>query len=339
LCFFILGECRCFFWISGAGTCFALKRRSIREYSIERVQRLLTPLIIGIILLTPIQAYYELIHKRMYSGTFLNFFSSGTLLEFAFIRVREIGLNPRIFGALGYHLWFLGFLFSFSIIAIPIYRWLNGENGSRFIEILVKIVNKRAGIFLWIIPLALTQIVLRPLFPGDHNWADFLYQFSFYVYGYLLFLDRRFLKALKKDWWLVLVFSLFSSVLILSNVSTSLTDPLLTPQSVIDPIIRWSVFSTNSWLWIILLLIFGMSYLDFNNNLLEYCKQATLPFFLIHHPVILFVAFYIVELNTIMVIKLLSVIGGSFIITLGIFELLLKRISILASLLGVKNNS
>jgi hypothetical protein len=280
-----------------------------------------------------------MIHKRMYFGTFLNFLSDGTLLEFVFNRVREIGLNPKIFGALGYHLWFLGFLFSFSLIAIPVYRWFNGENGSYFIEVLVKLVNKRAGIFLWIVPLALTQIVLRPFFPGGHNWADFLYQFLFFVYGYMLFLDQRFLKALKKDWWLVLVFSLFSSVLILSNVSTSLTDPLSAPQSMIDPIIRWSVFSINSWLWIILLLIFGMRYLDFDNNWLKYSKQATLPFFLIHHPIIIVIAFYVVQLNTSMVIKLLSVMVGSFIITLGIFELLIKRISILANLLGVKKGS
>ena len=101
-----------------------------------------------------------MVHKGMYFGTFLNFLSDGTLLEFIITRVRAISLNPKIFGALGYHLWFLGFLF--SLIAIPIYRWLNGENESRFIEILVKLVNKRVGIFLWVIPLVLTQIVLNP---------------------------------------------------------------------------------------------------------------------------------------------------------------------------------
>jgi hypothetical protein len=328
-----------FFMISGASTFFALKRRSNRQYSIERVQRLLIPFIIGSILLTPIQAYYEMIHKRLYFGTFLNFLSDGTILGFYFNRVRSVSFNPRIFGALGYHLWFLGFLFSFSLIAVPIYRWLNGENGSHFIEILVRLVNKRAGIFLWVIPLALTQIVLRPSFPDEHDWADFLFQFLFFVYGYILFLDQRFLKALKKNWWFILVFSFVSSVLILSKVSASMMDPLSAPPSMIDLLIKWGVFSINSWFWTISLLLFGMRYLDFINNWLKYGKQAIMPFFLIHQPVIIVIAFYVVQWDNSIVIKLLSVMGGSFLIILGIFELLIKRISILGNLLGVKRNT
>jgi len=325
-----------FFMISGASTFFALKRRSIRQYSVERVQRLLIPFIIGSILLTPIQAYYEMIHKRMYSGTFLNFLSGGTILEFYFSRLRT-GFNPRIFGAVGYHLWFLGFLFSFSLFATPIFRWLNGENGSRLVEILVRLVSRRGGIFLWVVPLALTQIAINPFFPDQQDWAFFLYYFLFFVYGYMLFLDQRFLRALKKDWWLILVLSLISSVLILSSVSASFIDPVLAPLSMVDLLIKWGVFSINSWFWIISLLLFGMRYLDFDNNLLKYGKQAIMPFFLIHHPVIIFLAFYVVQWDTSMVIKLLSVIGGSFIITSGIFELLVKRINILGNLLGVKH--
>jgi peptidoglycan/LPS O-acetylase OafA/YrhL len=328
-----------FFMISGASTFFALKRRSIREYSIERVQRLFIPLIIGSIVLTPIQAYYEMLYKGLYVGTFLNFLGDGTILEFIFTRVRAIGLNPKIFGALGYHLWFLGFLFLFSLMAIPIYRWLNGENGSCFIERLVKLVNNPVGIFLWVIPLTLTQIVINPSFPDQQDWADFLYHFLFFVYGYVLFSDQRFLKALKKKWWLILILSFTSSVLILSTVSTNFIDPVSTPLSMIDLLIKWGVFSINSWFWTILLLLIGMRYLDFTNNWLKYGKEAILPFFLIHHPIIIVIAFYVVQWNTNISLKLLSILGCSLIITLGIFELVIKRIHILGDLLGVKHNT
>jgi fucose 4-O-acetylase-like acetyltransferase len=43
-----------FFFLSGAGTRFALRRRTARQYAIERVQRLLVPFIVGCLLLTPI---------------------------------------------------------------------------------------------------------------------------------------------------------------------------------------------------------------------------------------------------------------------------------------------
>jgi len=229
----------------------------------------------------------------------------------------------------------------FSLIALPICRWLNGESGTRFIEILVKLVSKRGSIFLWVIPLAVTQIVLKPSFPEQHDWADFWYQFLFLVYGYLLFkidrsMDQRLLKALKKDWWLILVFSFVSSVLILSTVSSSTTDLSSAPSSMVDLIIRWGVFSINSWFWTVLLLLFGMKYLGFDNTCLKYGKEAILPFYLIHHPVIIVIAFYVVQWDTSMVIKYLSILGGSFMITIGIFELLIKRISFIRNLLGVK---
>ena len=325
-----------FFLISGASTFFALKRRSIREFSIERIQRLLLPFILGSILLTPVQAYYEMVHRGFYSGSFLNFLYKGALLDFYIDRIYAVGFNPRFFGAVGYHLWFLGFLFVFSLAAVPIYRWLNGENRSSFIEIIVGSINNPVGIFLWVIPLTLVQILVRPSSPEEHGWADFLYQFLFYVYGYILFLDHRFLDALRKHWRLILVSSIVSSVLILSSVPASVNDPLSAPSTMIDRVIKWGVFSINGWFWTILLLLFGTKYLDFDNSWLKYGKQAIMPFFLIHQPVIFVISFYVVQWEASIVIKLMGVLGGSFLVIMGIYELLVKRISVLGNLLGVK---
>jgi hypothetical protein len=328
-----------FFMISGAGTFFALKRRSYTQYILERVQRLLIPYIIGSILLTPIQGYFEIIHKKLYTGTFFDFITDGTVLQYFVVRFRDVGWGPRVFGAWGFHLWFLGFLFLYSLMAIPIFRWLKGENGSRFTDFLVNSVSKRMGVLLFILPLALIQVVLNPYFPNQNDWADFLYQFLFFVYGYILFSDERFLKAIKKDWWILLFFSLVTSVLVLSTVSSGFTDSISVPVTLTALLIRWGVFSINSWVWNISLIIFGMRYLDYENSWLKYGKQAVMPFYVIHHPVIIATAFYVVQWDTSTVIKLLSVICGSFVITLGIFELLIKRTSILGNLLGVKRNT
>ena len=328
-----------FFMISGAGTFFALKRRSYRQYFSERVQRLLLPYVLGSMILTPIQGYFEVIHKKLYSGKFFDFISDGAVLLLFVVRFREVGWSPRLFGAWGFHLWFIGFLFLYSLMAIPIFRWFNGENGSRFTHFLVKLVSKRGGILLWVIPLALVQIVLNPYFPNQNDWADFLYQFLFFVFGYLLFSDQRFLDALKKDWWLILFLSLVSSVLILSTVASGFTDSISNPVTLTSLLIRWGVYSINSWAWIISLIIFGMRYLDYEDSWLKYCKQAVMPFYLIHHPVIIAIAYYVVQWDTSMIIKILSVICGSFVVTLGLFEFLIKRINLLANLLGIKSNS
>jgi hypothetical protein len=133
--------------------------------------------------------------------------------------------------------------------------------------------------------------------------------------------------------------SLVSSVLVLSTVSSGFTDSISVPQSLTALLIRWGVYSVNSWVWIISLVIFGMRYLDYEDNWLKYGKQAVMPFYLIHHPVIIGIAYYVVQWDVSIVIKILSVIIGSFVITLGIFELLIKRINLLGKLLGVKRKT
>ena len=64
-----------------------------------------------------------------------------------------------------------------------------------------------------------------------------------------------------------------------------------------------------------------------------------MSFYLIHHPVIIGIAYYIVQWEVSTAIKILSVIICSFVITLGIFELLIKRINILGNFFGVKGDT
>ena len=62
-----------FFLMAGATSWFSLRRRNPGRYINERVTRPLIPLIIGVIVLTPIQAYYELIHKGWWGDVWCPF--------------------------------------------------------------------------------------------------------------------------------------------------------------------------------------------------------------------------------------------------------------------------
>jgi len=117
-----------FFLVAGAGTLFSLKRRSNRKFISERVNRLFIPFIIGTILLSPFQRYLEALHFERYEGSFFSFFpkllsdsTSGNLL------------SPATFGRWGLHLWFLAFLFVFSLLALPIFSWFKRDAGRTFV--------------------------------------------------------------------------------------------------------------------------------------------------------------------------------------------------------------
>jgi glucan biosynthesis protein C len=181
-----------FFFLSGAGTWFALRRRTARQYAVERVQRLLIPFFVGCLLLSPIQFYFQWLHLSQ-TGAFL-----GTLWEF--FLVRKVELGPRVFAWAGYHLWFLGFLFAYSLIALPLFMWFKRDAGQRTIDWLARLGQRRGGLLLFVIPLAVIQLVLRPYFPAYTGWADFVTMLAFFVYGYILYADERFAPAIRRDW-------------------------------------------------------------------------------------------------------------------------------------------
>ena len=129
------------------------------------------------------------IHAGIFDGSFTQFL--GTL---------PWGPNPRIFGVVGYHLWFLGFLFSFSLLALPLFRWLQGESGRRFVSRLARVCQYRGGILIFVLPPVIARLSLQPFFPYEHDWADFFFLFSFFVIGCVVMSDERFRQAVRRDW-------------------------------------------------------------------------------------------------------------------------------------------
>jgi hypothetical protein len=135
-----------FFLMAGAASWFSLRRRTAGRFIRERVTRLLIPFIIGSLLLTPIQAYYELTHKGWWQGgTIAEFILSAEARAFHYSQVRPLILGPEIFNRVGIHLWFVGFLFAFSLLALPFFSWLKRASGKRFIASLARLMEWRAG--------------------------------------------------------------------------------------------------------------------------------------------------------------------------------------------------
>jgi hypothetical protein len=112
--------------LAGSSVWFALQRRTARQFASERFRCLFVPFLVGCILFTPLQSYIEWIF-RLQVGSY-----DGSYLRFFFVE-RFDGWNPTIFGWLGYHLWFLGYLFVDSLLLLPLFEWLKGEAGRRMV--------------------------------------------------------------------------------------------------------------------------------------------------------------------------------------------------------------
>lgn len=83
----------------------------------------------------------------------------------------------------------------------------------------------------------------------------------------------------------------------------------------------------------------GMRFLNFSSERLPYAREASYPFFWVHQPMIILVAFYAVQWEVDLLVKLLVVIIGSFALSLGLYELLVRRINPIRVLFGMKPRS
>jgi len=318
-----------FFLIAGAGSWFALQRRAPGQYTRERFNRLLVPFIVGSLLLSPVQLYFEWSHK-IQTGVV-----QGSFLEF--VQALPWGLNTRFFGAVGYHLWFLGFLFCYSLLTLPLFRWLKGEAGQRFVSRVARWCEHRGGILLFILPLLLVRLGLHPFFPYQHDWADFFFLLSFFVLGHVLFADKRFTQAIRRDWPIMLAAGIaaFLAAAALTFASGEV-DIEAAPHTAAD-FIWWGLVTVCSWCWTALMVCVGMRFLNFSNKWLQYGQEAILPFFVFHQPVIIVSAFFVVQWEASLLVKLLAVVLSSFVVTIGLYELIIKRVSALRTLFGMKS--
>ena len=319
-----------FFLIAGGGSWFALRRRTAVQFAHERFNRLLLPFIVGSILLMPVMLYFEWTHKTQ-TGLFSMPFKE-------FLLDRNVGFTPVWFGALGYHLWFLGFLFSFSLLTLPICLWLNRESGKAWTFRLAGFCQRRGAILIFALPLAALRLVLHRFFPEEHSWADFFVLMGFYLYGYILFSNQEFLQVIRRDWWLYLVLGIAAIAAGIGLVVLSGSLEVYKPPLNIRDNLFWLLVSIDGWCMVLFFLYVGMRFLDFTNRYLEYGREAILPFFVFHQPVIIIVGFFVVQWAASLWVKLPVVVLGSFVVTLGIYELLVRRVNPLRQAFGMKTS-
>jgi len=318
-----------FFLLSGTAAWFALQRRTARQFESERIRRLLVPFLIGCVLFTPFQAYFEwkfIVAANDFTGSYW---------QYLFVE-RFNGLNPTIFDWLGYHLWFLGYLFTLSLLLLRLLQWLKGDTGQHVVSRLAGLCEHRGGILIFILPLLLIQLSLRPFFPEERHWADFFYYMVYFTAGYLFYSNERFLRAIRRDRWLVLAVGVAAVLGLMATVVIGEAETLFSNPGNPGFYLFWACAVIDAWCWSVTMLYVGMRFLDFSNTWTRYGQEAILPFYVLHQPVIFAIAFYVVQWQIGIGIKLPVVVLSSFLVTIGLYELVVRRVHPLRLLFGMK---
>jgi glucan biosynthesis protein C len=331
-----------FFVLSGVGAWYALRSRSGGQYFWDRVKRLLIPMYtVGLFILMPPQAYFEAVTNGGYTGTFWEYLPG----YYSSLPADILGIAPRDLQSPGFlvpfgfpgHLWFLQYLFLISLVTLPLLLYLKTEPGKRWIERLAGWSNRRGGIFLFVIPLALVLICLRFLFSGGRTWADFLWYAIFFLVGYIMAADKRFTESIKRHGWVCLApwIAGFFGVALLALVLGYDPSPGIEPFS-LTYVLFQIVWTITSWSAVVFMLSLGAKYLNFSNKVLAYANEAVLPFYLLHQTVILCVGWFVLGWGIGILPKYTIIAAVSFVLIMTLYQLLIRPFNIVRFFFGMR---
>lgn len=278
------------FFLTGAATWLAVERRGIGGHTGLRLRRLLIPLVLGLVILGPPQAWVAYVAAG----------GDGGPLEFlaTYVATLQPTLNPRWFGDVGHHLWFLAFLFLYVLVTLPLLSWLRTRRAAHQDLVVGGVAERPFGLIWLVVPIAAVQLVLRPLFPDYRDWADFTLWLGYFVIGIFAMADARLMPAIlgrrRVTLWLVpLVLIGYLPVILFGSPVDIEHAPGFTLGGLAYVVWRTALA------WVMTLVFVGLAatYFTARPRFLGWASAMVLPFYVLHHPVTVLVAALVVPLS------------------------------------------
>ena len=318
-----------FFIISGASLFYAIGKSSgWWRFYVDKFLRLMIPVLVASVTHSALQVYLERLIHGQFSGSFFSFlpeYFNGVYLG--------IGI-PGNFAYHGMHLWYLFFLFIYSLICYRLFIWLKGTGR----EILNRIMTMFAIPGLMYIWFSIPLLIMKALIPqavlnvGSGGWG-FLYYIWFLISGFMIISSDRLQQQIKNQRWISLLLGMVLSTVYLYQ--------LFSPSRVILPvwISDWiytllSIFS--AWSWLFAILGFGMRFLAFDRPFLRYANEGVLPFFILHQTVLLGIGYFIMTWGIPDALKWAIVFTSSFVVIITLYTLLIRKLDLFRFLFGMK---
>ena len=322
-----------FFLVAGASSFLALRWRTAGQYVRERLLRLLLPLTVAYLLLSPVQAFIEERFFGRYTGSFI----AGLPLFFkqVYAQLPDTIFHPLLVDRT-YHLWFVVFLLWFALLGLPLFLWLRAPRRRALLGWLGEHASWRGAPLAFCVPLTIPALAVLPVFPASEDWGSFMYLFGFFVAGYVLMSDGRLMAAIRRDVMVALgVAVLVDAAMVLSGVLSFIASWEKAPSYSFAYAGSWLLVALQAWAWVLFLLGLGMRVRGFSRPLPRTVSAAAMPFFIVHQPIILAIAFFVVRWDAGILPKWAAIAVSAFVAS-ALLAITLARLPVISTLFGVK---
>lgn len=256
------------FVLAGISAVYAIKKRTIKGYIIERVKKLLVPLIFGILIICPILTYFAELYHNGYTGSYIR--------QYILFFTKETDLTGYTGGFTPGHLWFLLYLFIISLISLPIIYFVSSK---------INNIIERMNIFILV---SLFIIPLLGQFIGNISGKSIGEYFCYYLIGYFVLSNEKIVdKCVKYCRPLGILSAVCLLVYLILINFFSINAILSAALSILN---RFYGFCT-----ILFILGIGKLKLNISNKATIYLSGISFGIYLFHLPWIIIIAYYAIK--------------------------------------------
>lgn len=283
------------FFISGMGVYFAMQKRDWKQLLQDRAKRILVPFAVGIFCIVPVQVF---IAQRYY--------------------LQPIGYLPN-----PAHLWFLGNIFIYVLLLVPVFYWLKKNEKGKFVGWIRKLLGNPLGLLMVTAAFITEAVLLNPALYELYAMTrhGFFMGLLAFLFGFCFMLaGTPFWKMLLKWRWIFLLTAIVLYVFRLLQVQMKVSNIAL-------------VIESNCWIFSIFAL--GYKYLNHPGKALRYLSPAAYPIYIIHMVFLYLGSSLIFPLNTGVYIKfvlvLIFTVAGCF----AGYEFIIRRVNFIRQFFGL----
>ncbi len=284
------------FYVSGMGLYFAMRKRNWKQLLLERTKRILLPFTFGIVAITPLHMF---IFQKYYN--------------------MPLGYYPH-----QGHLWFLGNIFVYVLLLLPLFYYLKKHENGKIKRALSSIMSHPGGPLLISLFFVIEILLVKPqqFALYAQTWHGFFNGFLAFFFGFLLvYSGKIFWQTVLKWRWLYA-----GLAIILYGIRFALLGAE-TPGYLI---------AIESNCWIFGVFGFGYKYLNKPSKTLSYLSQAAYPVYIIHMFALYSGAMLILPLDMPIILKFISIVVFTGLACYLIYEFIIRRIGFLRPFFGLK---
>lgn len=307
------------FLVAGIAAWYSLQKRDARHYLKERVLRLFVPLVLGIILIVPIQGYMARLQQGTLSGGYFNYLITQFLADFSDISGYRGTFTPG-------HLWFILFLFALSCVLLPLFMYILQARKKKGIGFFGHLFDKGWFLICLFVPLTISEAL-----PDIGGKNPFFYGLYFTI-GFLIASNEKSTKTIENiRWWS------FGIMAISIPIYLSLMDYARGPgefawQSIIFDLVR-NLYGFSA---LLVMLAFAFRYLNRGGKVLDYLNKAAFPVYILHQSVMMVIAYLALQWSDDITLQFILIVVLSLIASLALFEAF-RHFTPLRIVLGIKN--